>query len=131
MLKAKDGSFRTVEITGTNLLQEPGIHAMVSILRDVTQRTVAEERLRERESQLAHVARLSTMGEMVAFIELWKLDSTEYPMREMMEAGAITAAAAALVAVGAMEDEARRAAPVPRGSTVPLRRRRKGRSRTG
>ena len=27
-----------------------------------------------------------TMDEMVGFMELWKLDSTEYPMREMMGA---------------------------------------------
>ena len=67
-LKHKNGTYRTVEVTGTNMLNEPGINAMVSILRDITDRTIAEQKLRERESQLAHVSRLSSMGEMVAGI---------------------------------------------------------------
>jgi PAS domain S-box-containing protein len=42
-LQHKDGSYRTVEVTGTNLLDEPGIHALVSIFRDVTEREQAEQ----------------------------------------------------------------------------------------
>jgi two-component system sensor kinase FixL len=38
------------------------------IIRDVTERKAAEERLRRMRTQLTHVARLSTMGEMVAGI---------------------------------------------------------------
>ncbi len=67
-LRHKTGKYRTVEVTGTNLLDEPGINAIVWIFRDITDKTFAEKQLRERESQLAHVSRLSTMGEMAAGI---------------------------------------------------------------
>lgn len=67
-LRHKLGSYRTVEFTATNLLDEPGVNAIVTIFRDITEKAVAEERLRERESQLAHVARISTIGEIAAGI---------------------------------------------------------------
>ncbi len=64
----KDGSIRTCELILNNRLNEPELRAMVSTLRDITDQTSAQERLRDRESQLAHVSRLSSMGEMVAGI---------------------------------------------------------------
>lgn len=67
-LRHKNGSYRTVEATATNLLDEPGVNSIVTIFRDITERYVAEERLRERETALAHVARVSTMGEIAAGI---------------------------------------------------------------
>jgi PAS domain S-box-containing protein len=51
-LRHKDGTYRTVEITGTNLLHEPGFHAMVSIFRDITEQRQAEEALRQSKEDL-------------------------------------------------------------------------------
>lgn len=67
-LRHKDGSYRTVEVTGRNLMHVPGINAMFSVFRDISDRVEAEENLRERESQLAHVSRLCTLGEIAAGI---------------------------------------------------------------
>jgi PAS domain S-box-containing protein len=48
----KDGSWRWTEGTGTNLLDDPAVEAVVVNYRDVTERHQAEEALREREGQL-------------------------------------------------------------------------------
>ena len=50
-VKHKDGSYRTIEVTGTNLLEEPGLNAMVSIFRDVTENQRTEAALRESEER--------------------------------------------------------------------------------
>ena len=50
------------------LIDFEGAPAVMSTCIDVTDRKIAEEQLRQKESELAHVSRLSTMGEMVAGI---------------------------------------------------------------
>ena len=69
VVRRKDGSEFTAEIS-TAVLRDPLGHpkAFMAILQDITERKQAEEHLRRMETQLAHVARLSTMGEMVAGI---------------------------------------------------------------
>ncbi len=47
----KDGSWRWVETVSTNLLHDPGVHAVVTNFRDITDRKNAEERLRENEAK--------------------------------------------------------------------------------
>jgi len=45
----KDGSWRHLETTGSNLLDDPGVRGIVANSRDVTERKEAERRLREAE----------------------------------------------------------------------------------
>lgn len=61
-----DGSWRLVEAIAQNLLDDPGINGVVINSRDVTLRQEAEQNARHLQNELAHVARLSTMGEMAA-----------------------------------------------------------------
>lgn len=61
-----DGSWRLVEAIAQNLLDDPGINGVVINSRDVTLRQEAEQNARRLQNELAHVARLSTMGEMAA-----------------------------------------------------------------
>jgi two-component system sensor kinase FixL len=65
--RRKDGTLRHVEVTGNHFVVD-GEEFLFAHATDITERKCTEERLRERESQLAHVSRLSTMGEMVAGI---------------------------------------------------------------
>lgn len=46
----KQGTYRCLEGTGTNLLDEPGVHAVVLNYRDVTERNQVEAALRESEA---------------------------------------------------------------------------------
>lgn len=63
----KDGSVRQVEVT-SNYFRLGDEEFVFAFTVDVTEKRQTEERLKERERQLAHVTRLSTMGEMVAGI---------------------------------------------------------------
>ncbi|KAB2873289.1 MAG: PAS domain S-box protein [Ideonella sp.] len=68
--------FRLVTIKGRSRWMEThaaplrdaqgGIHALLAITRDITERKLAEERVRRHQIEIARVARLSTMGEMAA-----------------------------------------------------------------
>lgn len=62
---AKDGRVVDVEVTGTRMTYR-GRPAVQAAFVNVTERRRAEERLRQMEMQLAHVSRVSAMGEMVA-----------------------------------------------------------------
>ena len=65
--RRKDGSLYYEEKTITPLKTEDGrVLSFVSTGRDITRRIEAEERARQREAQLAHVSRISLMGEMAS-----------------------------------------------------------------
>jgi diguanylate cyclase (GGDEF)-like protein/PAS domain S-box-containing protein len=51
----RDGSWRWLESTATNLLHEPAVSAIVANYRDVTERKRAEEALRESEEQFRSI----------------------------------------------------------------------------
>ncbi len=58
--------WRIVEANSKNLLLDPIVSGVVVNSRDITERFQAEENARTLQTELAHVARLSTMGEMAA-----------------------------------------------------------------
>ncbi len=65
----KDGTSFPVEYTCTPIRTEGGnVLGSVVVFRDITERKEAEERTLQHQQQLAHVARLSTMGEMASGI---------------------------------------------------------------
>jgi two-component system sensor histidine kinase TtrS len=65
----KDGTGFPVEYTCTPIRAEGGtVLGSVVVFRDITERKEAEERTLRHQLQLSHVARLSTMGEMVSGI---------------------------------------------------------------
>ena len=65
----KDGTSFPVEYTCTPIRTEGGnVLGSVVVFRDITERKDAEERTLQHQQQLAHVARLSTMGEMASGI---------------------------------------------------------------
>jgi diguanylate cyclase (GGDEF)-like protein/PAS domain S-box-containing protein len=61
-IRHKDGAWRWVEITGRNLLDEPGVWAVVSNVRDITDRKIAEETLRESENKFKNLVEESPVG---------------------------------------------------------------------
>ncbi len=61
------GTLFPVEVSASYFEFE-GNEYLFAFARDITERKAAEERLHERELQLAHVSRLSTMGELIAGI---------------------------------------------------------------
>jgi two-component system sensor histidine kinase TtrS len=65
----KDGTCFPVEYSCTPIRAEGGnVLGSVVVFRDITERKEAEERTLQHQQQLAHVARLSTMGEMASGI---------------------------------------------------------------
>jgi two-component system sensor histidine kinase TtrS len=65
----KDGSSFPVEYSSTPIRDEQGATVgTVVVFRDVTERKQAAERVRQHQAELAHVARLSTLGEMASGI---------------------------------------------------------------
>ncbi len=65
----KDGSPIPVEYSSTPIRDEKGLAVgSVVVLRDISARKQAEEDARQHQMELAHVARLSTMGEMASGI---------------------------------------------------------------
>jgi two-component system, LuxR family, sensor kinase FixL len=62
-----DGSLRRIWDRAFPVRDPTGrVYRIVGVAQDVTERTQAEERARQREAELAHVVRLGTMGEMTA-----------------------------------------------------------------
>ncbi len=51
-VRHRDGSWRWVEAIGTNLIDEPSVHAIVVNYRDITERKRAEEAVREANDKL-------------------------------------------------------------------------------
>jgi len=65
----KDGTSLPVEYSSTPVRNESGdtVGAVV-VFRDITERKAAEEEQRQHQAEFAHIARLSTMGEMASGI---------------------------------------------------------------
>ena len=63
----KDGHAIDIEVSGW-LMPFRGEPHLAAIVRDVTERQVAKNKLREQQAILAHITRLSTMGELVTEI---------------------------------------------------------------
>ncbi|MBE0531866.1 MAG: PAS domain S-box protein [Rhodospirillales bacterium] len=61
-----DGTWRWLEAIARNQLQDPAVLGVVINARDITPRRLAERDARRLENELAHLARLGTMGEMAA-----------------------------------------------------------------
>ena len=66
-IATKSGGDRWLDFSA-QLIDFESAPAVLATCVDVSERKLAEEQLREMETQLAHVSRLSTMGEMVAGI---------------------------------------------------------------
>ena len=58
----RDGSLRWIESTGTNLLDDPNVRAIVCNYRDVTARKLAEEALRESRDLLQEAQAIAHVG---------------------------------------------------------------------
>jgi C4-dicarboxylate-specific signal transduction histidine kinase len=67
-LSLPDGSIKYVHSIGRPLANVAGELEFVGAIQDVTQRKREEESLQETRAQLAHAARVTTMGEMAAVI---------------------------------------------------------------
>ena len=84
----KDGGWRYLESNAVAIFDTQGeLLGFRGVDRDVTERRQTDERLRQMQSQLAHVARLSAMGEMVAGIA-HEVNQPLYAIRNFAEAGA-------------------------------------------
>jgi PAS domain S-box-containing protein len=69
VLLTRDGRELPIDDCGAPIVNDQGgITGTVLVFRDVTERRQAEERLRKVQADLAHVSRLTTMGELVASI---------------------------------------------------------------
>ncbi|MBN1345085.1 MAG: PAS domain S-box protein [Phycisphaerae bacterium] len=62
----KDGTYRVMEATGTNLLEDSAVKGVVINARDITEQRQSEVLAQQRQAELAHAARLSTVGEMTS-----------------------------------------------------------------
>jgi two-component system sensor kinase FixL len=65
-IQHRDGSWRRHEGSCVNLLEDKCVNGLLVTFRDVTSRIEAEERVRQRDMELSHMARLSTTGEMAS-----------------------------------------------------------------
>ena len=65
----KDGSWRWLESTISNLIQEPGLEAIVFNYRDVTERKQAEEALAESEEKFKYIFDHSVVGKSITHID--------------------------------------------------------------
>ena len=64
----RDGSWRTFEVVGRNLLDNPAVGGIVVTFRDITERKQAEEERQRMEQQLQLAGRLAAVGELAAGI---------------------------------------------------------------
>jgi PAS domain S-box-containing protein len=59
-----DGNLVAIELLANDLFAEPAVAGVVVNARDITERKRAEEALRQTQAELAHLNRVSTMGEL-------------------------------------------------------------------
>ncbi len=64
-LRHKDGSWRQVESTGINLLENPSVRGIVYNLRDVTEKKLAEEAKRQSEERFRRFAEVTQEGILI------------------------------------------------------------------
>ena len=64
----KDGSWRWVEATISNLLHEPGVRAVVMNLRDITERKLADAERARLEQRLRQAAKMEAVGRLAGGI---------------------------------------------------------------
>jgi PAS domain S-box-containing protein len=72
-VRHKDGSYRTMEVIGNNLLDNPAVNGIVVNARDITARKRAEEALRESERELKEAQLLGQVGNWEYVIESQKI----------------------------------------------------------
>ena len=65
-LAMADGSIKHVQVVAHVVRDESGAIEFVGALTDITERKQAEEALRQAQADLAHVSRVTTMGELTA-----------------------------------------------------------------
>lgn len=68
VIKRKDGTTRFIEISSSPVDTDQGKDTTVVVVRDVTARCLLEEQSEKLRLELAHVARLSVLGQMLAGI---------------------------------------------------------------
>jgi PAS domain S-box-containing protein len=97
-VRHRDGSWRHVEATGTNLLDDPDVGAIVLNSRDITERRRAYDRLAESERRFATVisnARayvyrcLNEPGWSNEFVSDYALELTGYPPEDLLVGGKV------------------------------------------
>lgn len=59
-----DGNLATIELLANDLCDEPAVAGVVVNARDISERKRAEEALRQTQTELAHLNRVSTLGEL-------------------------------------------------------------------
>ena len=64
----QDGTETIYDMEKLPLVEDGQVTGILGIARDITERKVAERRLKEQETMLLHASRLSSMGELVAGI---------------------------------------------------------------
>jgi two-component system NtrC family sensor kinase len=67
-LRHNDGSWRTFEAIGNNLLDVPAVSGVVVHARDITERKQAEEQLQRQQEVLAQSEKLAAMGSLLSGI---------------------------------------------------------------
>ena len=68
MLQHKDGSWRWIESTARNLLNEPGVQAVVANFRDITERKRAQAERERLEQRLRQAAKMEAVGRLAGGI---------------------------------------------------------------